>query len=383
MIADLGSQYSALAFPTHRESSAINDTFSATIQYMKTHTVHETPSNPHWRTRASLALAGGMLAITLPALFLAQPAAAQNTVDQTAVTQLLRSVIALQTQVMESGNRELLSQSQALLTQVRELMTAIETGGPLPAPATDDGAAETDSTTETEPGSSTDGTAADDSTTSDAGGAGESIAPGTSTTATRVNGVTVCPELSVTERELRTYIDGAYSLERQNLINSYEPDIPAGVECLGEAILRQCETAVAHHEDGYTFYVTSGESSYDDPVFGRERCYIGLSERDRPEEATTCNLLSIANADRGRDGQIGSISTGLVSTTELNWFLKVTLPEFIADHALPLGDQRTYFGMGRDRDSGTYYYGTDPVARLATQMECTRRAIDLEPEESL
>lgn len=321
-------------------------------------------STKHWRTRAALALGGSVLTLTLPFLFLAPPAAAQSSTDQTAITELLQSVIALQKQVMSSGNRELLTQNQGLLNQVRTLMAAIEAGDPLPdmtaTTANDEAAAE-----ETDDRQS--GTAAEASTESTNNTDGtESNTRGTVTT---TDDVTICPELSITQRELRSYVDGAYALEREGQIGSYNPVIPPGIECLGEAIIRECDTAMARHEDGYTFYVTAGESAYDHPIYGTTRCYVGMSVTNAPDQAAQCNLNSIA--DRGPD------ASDLFSENEIEWFLKVTLPEFFADHAWPLDDSYSYYGS---RDRGTYHYGTNPVARLAAHMACTYRAVDIEPE---
>jgi len=260
-------------------------------------------------------------------------------------------------------------------------MTAIQTGSPLPDTSSSDTDTETteaddasnesegdevtnnpsDETSSEETGDTTSGQTDDDTTNGD-------------WESTMVNGVTICPELDITERQLRAYVDGAYGLERQHLISGYGRNIPDGVECLGEAIMRNCDDAKADHVDGYTFYVTKGSSAYNSPIFGTQRCYIGMSETGDEEHAATCNLLSIA--DRPHD------SGSFYAWNELEWYLKVTLPEFMADHAFPLDGSHGYIGGGRDRErGGLYYFGNDPVERLASRMECRYQAINFDREE--
>lgn len=321
---------------------------------------YPTKSQPvtHWRTRTALILSGGLLALSVALGLWPTPAAAQSTIDQAAITELLQSAIALQEQVLRTGDYDLLAQHHTLLDQVRSLRTAIETGGPFP---------DLDGNTTIEVGDGTTETSINNP--DDPNHATTPIRDDSeeSATATRV---TECPDLTVTRQQLRDYVAAADDSAGTDsgLV------IPPAIECLGEAVLQECATAMTRHEAGYTFYITAGETAQPDSLYGNQRCYLSLSRTDEPEEAVRCSLASIA--DRGWEEDPDEYTAN-----DLESFLQVTLPEFVADHAFPL--DTTYSGYssglgGRSVSSAEPL----PLDRLESQMECTYRAVNLEPEET-
>jgi hypothetical protein len=272
--------------------------------------------------------------------------------SQSDLAELLRDIINLQSQAIESGNPDIIAQARTLLTQAQQLVVQVRENAGLANEAGEDTFA-------------SEGTF-DDNTSSDTNTLG-----GTST----FSEFRECPELTLSQREIYNRLDradGDRGWRRVALTES--------TECLGKAIFEGCDSARADHVDGYTFYVyrDSGNKEIAGGIFGGQRCYMGISPTDEPNNAVMCDLYEVARETQPADAN-------LLSVGNLRRLAERELPEYFADHAYPFKEDAVNYAYTRDRDNSpnlfSYYGQDDPLSRLSAQMPCTEWSLKDRVEE--